>query len=249
MRDHQRDLADGSVDRGTSAYGDRPRFRQECGYAGYGGQDDERDDPGLWDRFKGQMREGWESLTGGEEDRDHRRGHWDHGVRYGERAHGADVRRSAAMGRYRAGHEGGFGGPPRGAREDRGAWELAAEELHRGWERTKRSFAGKGPKNYARSDARILEDVCDRLMEHPAIDASEIEVSVERGEVALSGMVDERRTKRLAEEVAEDVLGVKDVSNRIRIDRAREALYGGGVTSRAGDGLEPRRDHARQHLR
>lgn len=38
--------------------------------------------------------------------------------------------------------------------------------------------AGRGPKGYQRSDERIREDVCDRLTEHPAIDASEIEVEV-----------------------------------------------------------------------
>jgi osmotically-inducible protein OsmY len=81
----------------------------------------------------------------------------------------------------------------------------------------KGTFAGKGPKGYVRSDARVLEDVCDRLMWHPEIDAGEIEVTVNAGEVTLSGTVEDRHTKRLAEDIVEDVAGVKDVSNRLRV--------------------------------
>lgn len=75
--------------------------------------------------------------------------------------------------------------------------------------------AGKGPKGYRRSDERIREDVCDRLTEHPEIDAGEIEVSVKDGEVTLTGTADDRQAKRMAEDVAESVSGVKDVHNRL----------------------------------
>lgn len=81
------------------------------------------------------------------------------------------------------------------------------------------SFAGRGPKNYRRSDVRIIEDVNERLMEHPDIDASEIEVSVSDGIVALSGMVDNRWAKHLAEDIVESVSGVKGVDNRLRVGR------------------------------
>jgi hypothetical protein len=79
------------------------------------------------------------------------------------------------------------------------------------------SFAGRGPKGYARSDDRIREDVSDVLMEHPAIDAGGIEVQVVGGNVTLTGSTTDRRTKRLAEDVVEDVSGVKDVQNHIRV--------------------------------
>ncbi len=77
--------------------------------------------------------------------------------------------------------------------------------------------AGRGPRGYQRSDARIADDVCDRLTRHGWIDASDIEVRVEDGEVTLEGTVDSRPTKRLAEEVAESVSGVRDVHNRLRV--------------------------------
>ena len=85
------------------------------------------------------------------------------------------------------------------------------------WQRVKGAFTGKGPKNWARSDERIREDVCERLCDHPHIDASDIEVVVKEGEVTLVGLVDHRRTKRLAEDVTEEVRGVRDIHNQIRV--------------------------------
>jgi osmotically-inducible protein OsmY len=78
-------------------------------------------------------------------------------------------------------------------------------------------FAGRGPKNWHRSDERIREDVNERLTDHPDIDASEIEVQVKNGEVTLAGTLNDRHSKRLAEEVAERVSGVKEVHNQVRI--------------------------------
>lgn len=76
---------------------------------------------------------------------------------------------------------------------------------------------GLGPQGYQRSDERIHEDVCERLTQHGQIDASNMEVKVENGEVTLEGTVEDRRTKRMAEDVAEAVPGVRDVHNRLRI--------------------------------
>jgi len=46
-------------------------------------------------------------------------------------------------------------------------------------------FAGRGPKGYERSDDRIREDVCDRLMDDPEVAASNLTVEVRGGEVIL----------------------------------------------------------------
>ena len=85
------------------------------------------------------------------------------------------------------------------------------------WNRVRDIFVGRGPKNYVRSDERIREDVCERLSYDPYVDASDIEVIVRNGEVTLSGSVDSRQSKRLAEDVTSDVLGVRDVHNTLRI--------------------------------
>ena len=76
---------------------------------------------------------------------------------------------------------------------------------------------GRGPRGYQRSDERIHEEVCERLTRHGHIDASDIEIDVHEGEVTLTGMVTDRQAKRLAEDVAESVTGVKDVHNRLRL--------------------------------
>jgi hypothetical protein len=78
-------------------------------------------------------------------------------------------------------------------------------------------FFGLGPKGYRRSDERIREDVSDRLMTHPDVDATEIEVHVENGIVRLEGVIENRHQKRIAEFLAEDVLGVNDVENHIKV--------------------------------
>jgi len=78
-------------------------------------------------------------------------------------------------------------------------------------------YRGVGPKNYTRADARISEDICDRLTEDPHIDARDIEVRVKDGEISLAGTVDSRRTRRRAEDLAEQVLGVTHVQNDLRV--------------------------------
>ena len=76
---------------------------------------------------------------------------------------------------------------------------------------------GKGPRSYRRTDTRIQEDINDRLTDDSLVDASEVDVAVQNGEVILSGTVDDRAAKRRAEDIAESVSGVTNVENRIRV--------------------------------
>ena len=78
-------------------------------------------------------------------------------------------------------------------------------------------FFGVGPKGYKRSDARIEEDVNDALVDDPFIDATNVEVKVQDGEVTLAGIVDDRMAKRRAEDLAVNVRGVRDVHNHLRM--------------------------------
>lgn len=105
-------------------------------------------------------------------------------------------------------------------------------------DRPDRSHAGKGPKGWQRSDERIRDEVSEALARHPGIDASEIEVEVDGGEVTLRGQVDERRAKRLAEECAEDIFGVEDVQNQLRIRREEGATARGGRKAAKGSERE-----------
>lgn len=83
--------------------------------------------------------------------------------------------------------------------------------------RAEANHRGRGPKGYRRSDERIKEDVSDRLTDDRYLDASDIEVAVEGGEVTLGGGVDDRQARRRAEDIAEQVSGVTYVQNRLRV--------------------------------
>jgi len=92
---------------------------------------------------------------------------------------------------------------------------------------------GKGPQGYIRSDERIRELVCEALTDDDQIDATLIEVAVKNSEVILSGTVDDRQTKRAAEDVAERIRGVRDVHNQIRVqgDQRESQNRGNPVSS------------------
>jgi hypothetical protein len=72
------------------------------------------------------------------------------------------------------------------------------------------------------------------LTNHPEIDAAEIEVNAKDGEVILTGTVDNRRTKRMAEDVAE----IKFKCDNTRIAGARQGRSESGAergrTGKAG---------------
>lgn len=115
-------------------------------------------------------------------------------------------------------------------RQERGWWDRTSDEVASwfGDEEAERrremdyrregSHRGRGPKNYTRSDERIKEDVSDRLEDHSYLDASDIEIEVNSGDIVLTGTVDSRYAKRLAEDLAERCSGVKNVENRLRVN-------------------------------
>jgi len=72
-----------------------------------------------------------------------------------------------------------------------------------GWRSRGTARRTRCPKGYRRSDERIQEEINDRLTEHGDIDATEIMVKVNGGVATLTGTVDDRNAKRLAEDLAE----------------------------------------------
>ncbi len=88
---------------------------------------------------------------------------------------------------------------------------------------------GRGPKNYTRSDTRIYEEICDAIANDGAVDASDVEVKVEKGEVTLVGTVRDRNTSRRIEDIIDRITGVKDMHNQIKVQRQE-------VTHRANQG-------------
>ncbi len=159
-----------------------------------------------WGSQYGQGSEGWRS-------NEHERGEPSHNQRF-------------------SGREGGWGGY--------GSYDREPENRNQGWSGSQgwvggqRGYGpgstsqsgesrgrhyGRGPKGWQRSDDRIREDISERLADHPDVDASEIEIEVRQGEVILKGSVDDRHAKRMAEDIAENVSGVRDVQNQIRVSR------------------------------
>ena len=94
---------------------------------------------------------------------------------------------------------------------------------------------GRGPKGWRRSDERVRDDISERLADHPDIDASEIEVIVVEGVVTLNGAVDDRESKRLAEDIAESVSGVRDVQDQVRVNRGFWGTIKDTFTGKSGD--------------
>ncbi|WPU66965.1 BON domain-containing protein [Peredibacter starrii] len=78
-------------------------------------------------------------------------------------------------------------------------------------------YRGRGPRGYRRSDESIREDVSEALYRNSEVDASEIEVFVADGRVTLKGTVKDRNQKREAESAIENLVGVDDVFNELRI--------------------------------
>ena len=222
---YPRDEARGYAGRGGGRERDDDRrdYGDAAGYGGGGSWRDFRDVTGRdWDDdrfrnpdefFRGRDRE--------RADRERR------GNDYSGRFHGAD------QGYGREGRRGG---------DDRGFLERAGDEIaswfgddeaarrraqDAGQEGSGYGHRGRGPRNYRRSDERIREDVSDRLMDDPHVDASDVEVGVANGEVVLTGTVDSRFAKRHAEDLAESVAGVTHVQNNLRVAQQGSSQGGG----------------------
>lgn len=111
-----------------------------------------------------------------------------------------------------------------GRGDERGFFERAGDEVA-SWfgdedatRRREQDHRGRGPAGYVRTDERIREDASERLTDDRRVDARKIEVTVSSGEITLNGTVSSRDQKRRAEDLVEDLSGVKHVQNNLRVD-------------------------------
>lgn len=175
--------------------------------------DDGRDYPSLARRGRDELRRG---------------GHYGGG-------YGGGAGRNFSGG-YGSGYGGGYEGDydTRGAGDYGGAYPglrgYAGDREPYGGDASGRrqNFRGRGPRDYRRSDARLREDVCERLADDPDLDASDIDVEVEDGHVVLQGRVDERWLKYHAEDIADRCAGVRDIENRLTVGQRSDAGQIGG---------------------
>lgn len=197
-----------------------------------GSFEDRHHDLGVDDRFTGRGRSGYWQDRSGYDPEHYTRGHEAARSYETARGYGRDERtgyqtgsnpslpQGYSSGSYGQGY-GGYGGygPRQQATQDDAQ---RGSQVHRG----PGPHRGRGPAGYHRSDERIREAVCESLTEDDQIDASHIEVSVRNGEVMLSGVVEDRRSKRNAEDCVYAVSGVRDVQNLLRVkddDRAHKS--------------------------
>lgn len=191
-----------------------------------------------FDRFRGGEQRGYGGgrnygggFYTGESDRGHASGS-DYGSSqyrgYGGGQQGAGQYRGGQQGRYGEAQYGSEAGSDRYREREQGGAGGA-----RGM------FRGRGPKGYQRSDERIREEVCECLTDDPMIDASNLEVNVKSGEVTLTGSVNSRQEKRRAVEIIEELSGVKDVHNNLRVT-SEQSMQGTQQTSGAQSAQQPR---------
>jgi hypothetical protein len=143
----------------------------------------------------------WQRDTGG--------GYWGQGAGGGQGIGGSSGWRQERSGDWGAQGHGGHGPSWEGG----GTGYSAAGSWMAG------PHSGRGPQGYQRSDARIEEDVCEHLTRHGMLDATGIQVQVENGEVTLTGTVESRQAKRLAEDILDAISGVRDIHNQLRVQR------------------------------
>jgi hypothetical protein len=227
--------------RGESPYDTPPGSVPGGSYGGGGGYSQDGYEQGNFDpavdRHRQSRGSGQPESGGGDWRRDYGRyGMSERGRQPGpERHHEADMHGNASedepAGGYGLGHvRGGHGqwqrGPAEGSEGGWGVPEMPRPTQHPGLGHASRDeqwtvpgrYTGRGPENWERPAEAIRNDVCERLTRHGEVDASGIRVHVENGEVILEGRVDSRSAKRMAEDTAETVTGVRDVQNRLRID-------------------------------
>lgn len=106
--------------------------------------------------------------------------------------------------------------------------------------------AGKGPKGWTRSDARLCEEVSDRLMQDRLLDARGVEVAADDGAVTLTGEVPGASDVAHAEMLARETPGVSSVRNLLRfqpglraVDKLKPAGDPPGLQGRWGRWLPP----------
>jgi osmotically-inducible protein OsmY len=104
----------------------------------------------------------------------------------------------------------------RRADQQRGVWSIGGDPRQPCGE-----HAGKGPRNYRRSDARVYEDVCEALTRNGHVDATDVEVNVQDGQVTLSGSVADGDMSQQAEMVTASCAGVRCVKNDLEVEPPR----------------------------
>ena len=238
------DTSQGSANYGHVDDGHGSRYYGTGNYGGYFGSGSDEDDNRSrhQQEYRGNERRNEyfddKNLNRGSsyrnnEERSSNTENYERGPRYGNpnihgRTYGSGQGYNSGQNRYGSGRNSDWN-------EDRDWWDKTTDEVsswfgdeeanrRREMDQGNGPHHGKGPKGYTHSDEKIKGYVEERLYHDSFVDASDIEVSVSEGEVTLSGTVDDKQTKRRAEDCAERIAGVKDVSNHLKIKRSQSEI-------------------------
>lgn len=227
-------------DRYYSGQGGRSQGYQGQGY-GMGGQDDTRSyGPGQgyggqggqrsWDdrQSQGRMSSQGYGMGQGRYGSDHDRSYGGYGE---ERGYNWDGLRRAGQGGGPYAQPSGYGNMGGMGRDQSSQYGPSGYGMggQYGSQYGQESYRGRGPSGYQRSDERIKEQVNDALEDDDRVDASDITVQLQNGEVTLSGTVKDRHQKRAAEDCVERVRGVKDVHNQLRVQGDQQGQNQSGM--------------------
>ena len=150
---------------------------------------------------------------------------------YGQRQYGQGG--SRMQGGHGHNQQGNYGGGGSSGYQGSQSWRGEQSNLGQGMgqhgqsqhgQMSRGQHIGRGPRGYKRSDERLTEEINEKLTQHPDINAEEIEVKVQNGEVTLTGTVEDRQTKRMIEDLVEDISGVHELHNQLRVNRGNRGM-------------------------
>jgi osmotically-inducible protein OsmY len=85
-----------------------------------------------------------------------------------------------------------------------------------------RRQTNNGPRARRKSDESLGQEIREILTADPELEATDVEVEVEGGAVTLRGAVVDSDARLLAEELVEILSGVREVHNRLRVEREED---------------------------
>ena len=85
--------------------------------------------------------------------------------------------------------------------------------------------ARRGAVGTNAADVRIQDDLCERLAQLPDVDPTEVMVSVQDGRVTLDGTIPADYMQPRIADLANDIEGVVQVDNRVRVQLAPEEPF------------------------
>ena len=85
------------------------------------------------------------------------------------------------------------------------------------WDFEQNFRRGESPPEYSPDDESIREKVCAAIFRDRLFSENEVTVEVRQGVVTLSGLVSDVKTKEYADHYLEDIYGVVDIINELKV--------------------------------